>query len=83
MFLLRMSMIFEINRDFPFQVAPVFNEAAMEVLEWRESSTLECDMYVDLPKKSLRYCFRNLADASSFKQQFGYAAERRGVAAAI
>ena len=75
-----MSIIFEINRDFPYQVPLAFDEAALEVLEWLESSTLEWDMYVDLPVKSLRYCFRTLADASAFKQQFGYAPEGRAVA---
>ena len=75
-----MSAIFEINRHFPYQVPLPFDEAAMEVLEWLESSTLEWDMYVDLPEKSLRYCFRTLADASTFKQRFGHAPKGRAVA---
>ena len=32
MFLWEMSVIFEINRDFPYQVALSFDEIAMEVL---------------------------------------------------
>jgi hypothetical protein len=75
-----MSIIFEINRDFPYQVLLAFDEAAMEVLEWLEGSTFEWDMYVDLPENVVRYCFRTLADASAFKQRFGHAPEGRAVA---
>ena len=46
---LQMSVIFEINRDFPHQVALSFDEIAMEVLEWLDGSTCEWGMYVDLP----------------------------------
>lgn len=77
-----MSAIFEINRDFPYQVSLAFDEAAMEVLEWLEGCTFEWDMYVDLPENSVRYCFRTLADASAFKQQFGHAPQGRVVASA-
>jgi hypothetical protein len=75
-----MGVILEINRDFPFQVALSFDEAAMEVLGWLEDSSLEWDMYVDLPANCVRYCFRTVADASAFKQRFGHAEERRAVA---
>jgi hypothetical protein len=75
-----MSVILEINRDFPFQVALSFDEADMEVLDWLEGLSLEWDMYVDLPANCVRYCFRNITDASAFKQRFGHAAERRAVA---
>ena len=44
-----MGAILEINRDFPFEVALSFEEAAMEVLDWLEGSSFEWDMYVDLP----------------------------------
>ena len=47
-----MSMILQINRDFPFQVALSFDEAAMDVLDWLEAQSLEWDMYVDLPENS-------------------------------
>ena len=50
-----MSGILEINRDFPYQVSLPFDEAAMEVLEWLESSAFEWDMYVDLPENCVRY----------------------------
>jgi hypothetical protein len=72
-----MSMIFEINRDFPYQVPLSFDEAAMEVLDWLEECKFEWDMYVDLPANTVRYCFRTLSDASAFMQRFGRAAERR------
>ena len=45
-----MSVLFEIDRDFPFQVSLSFDEAAMEVLEW-------LDDYVDLSENCIRYCF--------------------------
>jgi hypothetical protein len=75
-----MSVLFEINRDFPFQVALSFGEAAMEVLEWLDEAPFEWDMYVDLPANSIRYCFRTAADATAFKRRFGHASERRAVA---
>jgi len=75
----RMGAILQINRDFPFQVALSFDEAAMDVLDWLEGQTLEWDMYVDLPADTIRYCFRTMADAMSFKRRFGDAAEGRAV----
>jgi hypothetical protein len=75
-----MSVIFNINRDFPYQVPLAFDEATMDVLNWLEGSTFEWDMYVDLPHKTLRYCFRTLADASTFQRRFGHALERRAAA---
>ena len=80
MFLWRMGAMLQINRDFPFQVALSFDEAAMDVLDWLEGQTLEWDMYVDLPANTIRYCFRTMADAVSFKRRFGDAAEGRAVA---
>ena len=75
-----MSVLLQINRDFPFQVALSFDEAAMEVLDWLDSATFEWDMYVDLPENCIRYCFRSVADATAFKQRFGNASEGRAVA---
>jgi hypothetical protein len=66
-----MSVLLVINRDFPFQVALSFDEAAMEVLDWLEDSAFEWDMYVDLSENTIRYCFRTLADATAFKRRFG------------
>ena len=75
-----MSAILQINRDFPFQVALTFDEAAMDVLDWLEGQSLEWDMYVDLPGNSIRYCFRSMVDAMAFKRRFSDAAEGRVVA---
>jgi hypothetical protein len=74
-----MSVIFEINRDFPYQVALSFDEIAMEVLAWLDERSFEWDMYVDLPASAVRYGFQSLADATAFKQRFVHAAQRRAV----
>jgi hypothetical protein len=66
-----MSAILAINRDFPFQVALSFDEAAMDVLDWLEGCEFEWDMYVDLQENTVRYCFRTLDAASAFKRRFG------------
>ena len=68
-----MGVILEINRDFPYQVALSFDEAAMDVLDWLEGCGFEWDMYVDLPESTVRYCFRTWEDASAFKRRFGHA----------
>ena len=75
-----MGVILEINRDFPYQVALSFDEAAMQVLDWLEDRDFEWDMYVDLPANAVRYCFRTIVDASAFKQRFAHAQEGRAVA---
>ena len=80
MFLWGMSVIFEINRDFPYQVALSFDEIAMEVLAWLDDRSFEWDMYVDMPKGAVRYCFRSAADATAFKQRFVHASQRRAAA---
>ena len=74
-----MSVIFEINRDFPYQVALSFDEIAMEVLAWLDARSFEWDMYVDLPANAVRYCFRSLADATAFRRRFVDATQRRAV----
>jgi hypothetical protein len=79
MFSWGMSVIFEINRDFPYQVALSFDEIAMEVLAWLDERSFEWDMYVDLPAGAVRYCFCTLADATVFKQRFVYASQGRVV----
>ena len=74
-----MSVIFQINRDFPYQVALSFDEIAMEVLAWLDERSFEWDMYVDMPAGAVRYCFRTLADTTAFKLRFVHAAQRRTV----
>ena len=75
-----MSVVLEINRDYPYQVALSFDDAAMDILDWLEECDFEWDMYVDLPANTVRYCFRTLADVSAFRQRFGNASEGRTVA---
>jgi hypothetical protein len=72
-----MSVIFEINRDFPYQVALSFDEIAMEVLAWLDERSFEWDMYVDMLAGAVRYCFRTLADTTALR--FVHAAQRRTV----
>ena len=74
-----MSVIFEINRDFPYQAALSFDEIAMEVLAWLDDRSFEWDMYVDLPASEVCYCFRSLADAAAFQRRFVDATQRRAV----
>jgi hypothetical protein len=74
-----MSVIFEINRDFPYQVELSFDQLAMEVLAWLDDRSFEWDMYVDLPTSAVCYCFRTLADATTFKRRFVHATQRRAV----
>jgi hypothetical protein len=75
-----MSALIAINRDFPYQVAVAFDEAAMDVLDWLEDCSFDWDMYVDLPDNCIRYCFRSIADATAFKRRFVDASEGRAVA---
>jgi hypothetical protein len=75
-----MSVVLEINRAYPYQVALSFDEAAMDILDWLEGCDFEWDMYVDLPENTVRYCFRTLADVSAFKRRLGNASERRAFA---
>jgi hypothetical protein len=75
-----MGVILEINRDFPFQVPLSIDEAAMNVLDWLEECGFEWDMYVDLPANTVRYCFRTLEDAVTFRRQFIDAPQGRAVA---
>jgi len=39
-----MSVILEINRDFPYQVALPFDEDVMDVLDWLEGREFQWDM---------------------------------------
>ena len=75
-----MSVILEINRDYPYQVALSFDDACMDILDWLKGCDFEWDMYVDLPENTVSYCFRTLDDASAFKRRFGDAPQGRAVA---
>jgi hypothetical protein len=78
-----MSLIHEINRDFPYQVALSFDEEAAGVLEWLDEYARPWDMYVDLPAGTVEYCFQTLADASAFREKFGQAEAPEGRTVAV
>jgi hypothetical protein len=75
-----MGVIIEIDREFPFQVPLAFDETAMDVLDWLEDCGFAWDMYVDLPENTVRYCFRTLEDASTFRRRFVDISEGRAIA---
>jgi hypothetical protein len=75
-----MSVIYDINRDFPFQVALTFDEIAMDMLDWLDGCAFSWDIYVDLPANTVRYCFRSFTDAAIFRRQFGHEMEKRAAA---
>ena len=72
-----MSVVLQINRDFPFHVGLSFDEAAMEVIEWLDDAPFEWDMYVDLPANCILYCFRTVLDAAAFKRRFANGSTQR------
>ena len=74
-----MSVLFEINWDFPYRVAVLFDEASTDVLDWLEECEFEWDIYVDLPKNTVRYWFHTVGNAAAFKRRFGHP-QRRAVA---
>ena len=51
----------------------------MKVLVWLDERSFEWDMYVDMPKGAVRYCFRSSEDATAFKRRFVHASQRRAV----
>ncbi len=65
-----MSLADDINRDFPFQVALSLDDELVGVLDWLDARLGRWDMYVDLRDHTIRYCFRDLADASDFSRCF-------------
>lgn len=65
-----MSLIADINRDFPFQVTLSLDDRLDGVLDWLDVRLGRWDMYVDLRDQTIRYCFRDLADASAFSRRF-------------
>ena len=65
-----MSLIADINRDYPFQVTLSLDHELTGVLDWLDARLGRWDMYVDLRDQTIRYCFRELADASEFSRRF-------------
>ena len=65
-----MSLIADINRDYPFQVTLSLDDELIGVLDWLDARLGRWDMYVDLRDQTIRYCFRDLTDASAFSRRF-------------
>jgi hypothetical protein len=62
-----MAVIDDINRECPYQISVPLDLKG--VLDWLYDRT-EWDIYVDRHQGSIRYCFKNLADASAFNRRF-------------
>jgi hypothetical protein len=66
-------LIDKIHRDYPYQVTLSLDSDATGVLDWLDARIGRWDMYVDLNGQAIRYCFRDLADASAFSRRFAEA----------
>lgn len=60
----------DINRDYPYQVALPLDDKLVGVLDWLDERLGRWDMYVDLRDQTIRYCFRDEADAFAFSRRF-------------
>ena len=65
-----MTLRDDINRDYPYQVTLSLDDKLVGVLDWLDDRLGRWDMYVDLRDQTIRYCFRDLADASAFSRRF-------------
>ena len=65
-----MALIDQINRDYPYQVPLSLDDRLDGVLDWLDARLGRWDMYVDLREQTIRYCFKELADASAFNRRF-------------
>jgi hypothetical protein len=74
----RMSVVLEINRDFPTRSrCPSMRR---RWTYWIGSITANSSgICTSLPENTVRYCFRTLDDASAFKRRFGNAPQGRAV----
>lgn len=63
-------LIDKIHRDYPYQVTISLDAPATGILDWLDARIGRWDMYVDLNSQAIRYCFRDLADASAFSRRF-------------
>jgi hypothetical protein len=70
-----MALQDDINRDYPYQVALPLDDRLVGVLDWLDDRLGRWDMYVDLHDQTIRYCFRDLADAQAFSRRFGQVRE--------
>ena len=69
-----MSVLEQINRDFPYQVVLSLDDKVDGIPDWLDQRIGNWDMYVDLKDQSIRYCFQHLADAYAFNRLFSKAA---------
>ncbi|MEA2880551.1 MAG: hypothetical protein QOF14_5747 [Hyphomicrobiales bacterium] len=60
----------DINRDYPYQVALPLDDKLVGVLNWLDERLGRWDMYVDLRDQTIRYCFRDEAEAFAFSRRF-------------
>ena len=60
----------EINRDYPYQVALSLDDKLVGVLDYLDELLGRWDMYVDLRDQTIRYCFREEAEAFAFSRRF-------------
>ena len=60
----------DINRDYPYQVSLALDDKLVGVLDWLDGRLGRWDMYVDLGDQTIRYCFREEADAFAFSRRF-------------
>jgi len=60
----------DVNRDYPFQVSLSLDDKLVGVLDWLDERLGRWDMYVDLKDETIRYCFREVADAFAFSRRF-------------
>jgi hypothetical protein len=65
-----MALRDDINRDYPYQVTLPLDDKLVGVLDWLDDRLGRWDMYVDLGDQTIRYCLRDLADASAFSRRF-------------
>ena len=65
-----MAIIDDIIRDYPYQVTLSFDDDAAGVLDWLDARLGHWDMYVDLKQQTVRYCFREPAEAFAFSRRF-------------
>jgi len=65
-----MALRDDINRDCPFQVSLSLDDKLFGVLNWLDERLGRWDMYVDLTDQTIRYCFREEADAFAFSRRF-------------
>jgi hypothetical protein len=65
-----MALREDINRDYPYQVALPLDDQLVGVLYYLDERLGRWDMYVDLRDQTIRYCFRDEADAFAFSRRF-------------